>query len=92
MQAKAIDKEQATQTGVQDRSTEFVPVSGGQETTSAEALLIAAYLLMWAIVFGFIALTIKKQRHLDDRLGQLERQLARLDEAGSPQPGEGSRD
>ena len=28
---------------------QFVPVEGGAETTSAEALLVAAYLVMWAL-------------------------------------------
>lgn len=63
----------------QDRSREFVAVSGGEETTSAEALLLTAYILMWAFVFVFVYLGIKRQSKLDRRLGELETELRRLD-------------
>lgn len=84
------DASSPTQTEVvpEDRSTEFVPVSGGEETTSAEALLIAAYLLMWAFVFGFVALTIKRQKKLDQRLGDVESELARLDQVAGGASGQ----
>lgn len=56
----------------EDRSTEFVSVEGGTESTSAEALLVSAYLLVWAIALVFILLTARKQRALDARLAELE--------------------
>lgn len=58
------------------RSQEFVPVTGGgTETTSAGGLLIAAYVLMWAILMGFILLTFRRQSAVDKRLADLERSL-----------------
>ena len=64
---------------VGDRKSEFVAVSGGQESTSAEALLLTAYILMWLFVFGFVFLSTKRQAKLDQRLGDLELELKRLD-------------
>ncbi len=56
------------------RSQEFVPVTGGGvETTSAGALLIAAYVLMWAILMGFLLMTFRRQSAVDKRLADLER-------------------
>lgn len=66
---------------VEDRSTEFVPVTGGQETTSAEALLLSAYIIMWALVFGFVWLSVRRQRKIDARLDDVERALQRADAA-----------
>jgi hypothetical protein len=61
---------------VADRSQEFRPVTGGDtESSSAEGLLIAAYVLMWAILMGFLFLTFKRQAAVDKRLGELERAL-----------------
>lgn len=71
---------QTTPTTPESRSTEFVPVTGGPtETSSAEGLLIAAYVLMWAILMGFLFLTFKRQAAVDRRLGELERALPKRD-------------
>ncbi len=64
---------------VEERSTEFVAVQGGTETTSAPALLIAAYVVMWALVFAFVWFTSRKQRALDARLSELEVALRRVE-------------
>ncbi len=74
-----------TQPTTQDRSTEFVPVEGGGDTTSAEALLVAAYAAMWIAVFLFVWLTSRRQRNLDARLSDVEAALQRLEAA----PGDG---
>lgn len=58
------------------RSQEFVPDQGGGDTTSAELLLVIAYLVMWAILLGFVALGWRRQAKLETRLGDLERGLA----------------
>jgi CcmD family protein len=60
-------------TNPEERSQEFVPVTGGGDTTSAEALLIAAYVLMWAILMGFVLLTFRRQAEMDRRLSELEK-------------------
>jgi len=65
------------------RSMEFQPVQGGQETTSAEALLVAAYLVMWVLVFGFLAMSWRRQGRLEARVGDLERTI---DGGKAPRP------
>ncbi len=63
------------QTTVADRSTEFVATTGGEETTSAEVLLVAAYILMWALVLGFVWMSWRRQSKLDTRIDNLEKLL-----------------
>lgn len=59
----------------ESRSTEFVAVSGGTESTSAEVVLVTAYALMWIAVLFFVFLTWKKQNLLAARLGELHEKL-----------------
>jgi hypothetical protein len=62
----------------ESRSQEFVPVTGGPtETSSAEALLITAYVLMWAILMGFLFVTFRRQAAVDKRMTELERSLSK---------------
>jgi len=65
------------QESAEDRRSEFVPVGPGGETSSAEALLISAYIVMWALIFGLIFASIRRQRRQDERLTELESALAR---------------
>lgn len=58
-----------------DRAMGFEPLQGGGETTSAAALLIAAYLVMWVILIGFVWLSWRKLARVETRLGGLERTL-----------------
>ena len=60
-----------------DRSTEFVAVQGGTEGTSAETLLVVAYLVMWAILLGFLLLTWRKQSRIEERLSDIDAALKR---------------
>ena len=60
-----------------DRSTEFVAVQGGSEGTSAEVLLVTAYLVMWAILLAFLLLTWRKQSRIETRLSELDGELRR---------------
>jgi hypothetical protein len=62
-----------------DRSTEFVAAQGGEETSSAEGLLVAAYLVMWAILFGFLLLGWRRQQRVDQRVQELEKALTRVE-------------
>ena len=57
------------------RSQEFVPVEGGHETTSAEAMLVAAYLVMWALLIVFIGLGWRRQARVEARLAELEKSV-----------------
>jgi hypothetical protein len=59
----------------EDRSTEFVPVTGGPETTSAGTMLALAYFFMWAVLVTFVLLSWQKQKKLDRRLSELEGKL-----------------
>ena len=59
------------------RSTEFVPFSGNQETSSAEGLLVTAYVLMWAVVFAFLFASWRRQQRIDARLDELNKALAK---------------
>jgi len=64
----------------EERSTEFVPVQGGSEGTSAGNLLVAAYLLMWAALIGFLWLTWRRQARIEQRISELDATLRRATE------------
>ena len=66
----------ATSISAEDRSQSFRPVQGG-EMQSGEVLLVEAYAAIWAIVFIFIALSFRRQRSLDARVGALEAAIER---------------
>jgi hypothetical protein len=66
----------ATLSEPSSRSTEFVAVQGGGETTSAASLLIAAYLLMWGLVFAFVFLSWRRQARVESRIAELEKAIA----------------
>ncbi len=58
-------------------STEFRPVEGGGNVASGEMLLIQAYAVFWLLAFALVIVTLRKQRKLDDRIDQLERDVAK---------------
>ncbi|HTA89034.1 MAG TPA: CcmD family protein [Polyangiaceae bacterium] len=58
------------------RSTEFVAVQGGGDTTSAATLLVTAYIVMWALLLGFVFLSWRRQGRVEARLSELEKSLA----------------
>jgi len=62
--------------------SEFVPVEGGSDSTSAESLLVIAYIAMWFLFFGFLAMTYRRQKSLTDKVNQLEQALKRADSRG----------
>jgi hypothetical protein len=74
----AADSEGAT---VSDRSTEFVPVKGSEETSSAAGLLTAAYILMWGAVFAFIWLTSRRLGSMQVQVDELDAALKKADAA-----------
>jgi hypothetical protein len=69
---------------VEDRSTEFVAVQGGGETTSAAALLVTAYGLMWLVLMGFLLMTWRRQKHLEDKLATLGATVDKAAERDAP--------
>lgn len=74
------------QPGVADRSSEFVAVEGGQETSSAASLLVSAYVLMWFFVFAIVYLSNKRLESLSRRLQDLEKALRKADAQSSARP------
>jgi len=66
----------ATLADPNSRSTEFVAVQGGGETTSAASLLIAAYLVMWGLLFAFVLLSWRRQARVETRIAELEKAIA----------------
>lgn len=72
-------------TAESQRSTQFVPVQGGHDTVSANSLLVAAYIVMWALLLAFIFLSWRRQQTLESRVVDLERALGDADKAaGNP--------
>jgi hypothetical protein len=67
-----MDETSQRQLTVSDRKSEFVPVAGGETTTSAEAMLIAAYCSMWLFVFLAVLWTYRSQAALSRRLAEVE--------------------
>lgn len=65
------------------RSTEFVPVQGGHNTTSANTLLVAAYIVMWALLLAFVFFSWRRQLTLESRVGDLEKAIGDADK-GDP--------
>jgi CcmD family protein len=65
-----------TTTTADDRATSFRAVQGGNEMQSGEKLLVEAYAVIWLILFGFILLSWRRQRKIDDRVASLEGALA----------------
>ena len=63
------------------RSQQFVPVEGNTETTSAEALLVAAYLVMWALLIAFIGFGWRRQARVEARLAEIEKAVGATGEA-----------
>ena len=63
------------------RSQEFMPVEGAEQTTSAEAMLVAAYLVMWALLLAFVGLGWRRQARVETRLAELEKAVGGAGEA-----------
>ena len=72
-----------TLTDPSSRSTEFVAVQGGGDTTSAATLLVTAYIVMWALLLGFVFLSWRRQGRVETRISELERSIA----GGGPKGG-----
>lgn len=63
---------QSTSQTAQPGLDEFRPTQGGGDSANDGALLVAAYLAFWLLVFAFIGITWNKQRALERRLARLE--------------------
>lgn len=64
----------------EERSQEFVPVGAGegqQNTASASTLLVTAYLVMWALLLGFLFMSWRRSQRIEARLTGLEQALTK---------------
>jgi hypothetical protein len=84
IQAQPTEPQPSTLADPNSRSTEFRAVEGGGETTSAGALLVAAYVLMWGLVLGFLLLSWRRQGRVEIRISELEKALATGGDKASP--------
>ena len=75
--------QQNTSSDPNARAGEFQPDQGGNDTTSGEALLVAAYVVMWLLIFLFVWQSWRRQIGLSERLTRLEKALAQSS-AGAP--------
>ena len=66
------------------RAQEFRPIEGNTETTSAEAMLVAAYLVMWALLIVFVGLGWRRQARVETRISELEKAVGASGEARRP--------
>jgi hypothetical protein len=57
------------------RAETWTPVSQGTETTSAELMLVLAYLVMWAALLAFVGLGWRRQGRMEVRIAELERSV-----------------
>lgn len=70
-----MEEKDTAQPTVADRKSEFVPVEGGGETADASTLLVVAYVVMWALVFCAVWLSLRRIASLKARVNELETQL-----------------
>ena len=61
----------------EERGEVWKPVDGGNTMQSGEALLVEAYAAFWLVLFALIALGWRRQRQLDQRVGDLETAIDR---------------
>jgi hypothetical protein len=62
---------------VEERGEAFKPVDGASNMQSGEALLVEAYAAFWLVLFALVAFGWRRQRQLDQRVGDLEAALDR---------------
>ena len=77
MNSQEPKTQETSTTNPSDRSTAFTAVEGGGETTSAEALLVSAYSVMWVILLGFIFMSWRRQGALVRRIDEVEKALSK---------------
>ena len=68
-----------------DSAPSETAVQGGGDTTSAATLLVTAYLVMWALLLGFVFLSWRRQGRVETRISELEKAIA----SGGPKGGAG---
>jgi len=59
----------------------FRPVDAGTQQRDGAVLMVAAYIVVWAILMGFVLAGRLRQRRLDARIARLERAMERMAES-----------
>lgn len=67
---------QTTTTTESAKPTEFRATEGGPEIASGSTLLVEAYAIVWVVILGFLFVSWRRQKALEQRIGDLERALA----------------
>ena len=76
--ALAVEPALAQETGAQDaaddRAQSFQAVEGGvKEDIAGGPLMLAAYAVVWLVVFGYVFRLVRLHRGLEDNLNRVER-------------------
>ena len=77
LQAQTSAPAAAAKGTAEERGEAFKPVDGASNMQSGEALLVEAYAAFWLVLFALIALGWRRQRQLDQRVGDLETAIDR---------------
>ena len=72
---QAPQSAESAQRDPDSRSTTFQAVQGEREHYSGETLLVSAYAVVWLVLLAWVAIVWRKQRSLDSRLYDLEREI-----------------
>lgn len=62
-----------------DRATTFQAVEPGKEQYDGNTLMVTAYVLVWALVLGYVVVLWRKQAALGARLEGLESAIVRAE-------------
>jgi CcmD family protein len=77
------DQDQTADRPEEDRGAAFQRVTGRpRETVKGGTLLVIAYGVVWATVFGYVALQWRRQARVRDDLNRMERALEEERKAG----------
>ncbi len=57
----------------------FGGAASSQDPMRNFGFAVAAYVVLWCVLMGFVMLSARRQRRLDERLDELERALAKRD-------------
>jgi CcmD family protein len=65
-----------------DRAASFQAVTGAvKEDVAGGPLMLAAYAVVWLVVFFYVFRMVRLQRGVEDNLSRLERSLAHTDDS-----------
>lgn len=78
---QAAETDKGERSGMEQAAGADRQQQDGERSLSGGTLALVAYLILWALVFGFIYLVMRRQRRLDDEVEELEARLDRVFDA-----------